>query len=149
MKVNNGPGLYLKKETNGSCTAHIVMNTASTNPTSDVTTITEYMDVQNIPIKDVWVNIMIRLQNKIMDIYVNGVITKRLVFNNVPIQNYDDVWVCQNGGFNGKLSNLRYFNHALNVFEINSIVSSGPNLYEMTGPHFVQNYLSNSWYSTT
>jgi hypothetical protein len=125
------------------------MNTASTNPTSDVTTITEYMDVQNIPIKDVWVNIMIRLQNKIMDIYVNGVITKRLVFNNVPIQNYDDVWVCQNGGFNGKLSNLRYFNHALNVFEINSIVSSGPNLYEMTGPHFVQNYLSNSWYSTT
>lgn len=149
MKVNNGPGLYLKKESGGSCTARIVMNTASTNPTSDVKTITEYVDVPNIPIKDVWVNIMIRLQNKIMDIYVNGVITKRLVFNNVPIQNYDDVWVCQNGGFNGKISNLRYFNRALNVFEINGVVSSGPSLYEMTGPNFVQNYLSNSWYSTT
>jgi hypothetical protein len=147
MNVNNGPGMYLKQETDGSCTARIIMNTASTNPTKNQNTISEYIDVKNLPIKDVWVNIMIRLQNKIMDIYVNGVITKRLVFNNVPVQNYDDVWVCQNGGFNGKISNLRYFNHALNVFEINSIVSSGPNLYETTGPYFVQNYLSNSWYT--
>jgi hypothetical protein len=151
MKVNNAPGVYLKQESDGTCTLHIVMNTASSVPTTDITTISESVDVNVIPMKE-WVNVMIRLQNKIMDIYVNGTITKRLVFTNVPLQNYDDIWVCQNNGkgtgFSGQLSNLRYFNRALNIFEINNIVSAGPNLYTSTGPTFVQNYLSSSWYTS-
>jgi len=147
MKVNNGPGLYLKHETDGSYTAHVVMNTASNTPTTDISTITETVDIPNIPLNQ-WVSIIIRLQNKVMDIYINGVITQRLVFVNVPLQNYDDVWVCQNAGFSGQISDLRYFNRALNVFEINSVVSSSPNTTMNTGPNYVQNFLSSSWYTT-
>jgi predicted nucleotide-binding protein (sugar kinase/HSP70/actin superfamily) len=79
---------------------------------------------------------------------VNGVITKRLTFTNIPLQNYDDIYVCGNGGFNGKLSSLRYWSYALNVFEINKVVSQGPNLSYNPGNNFVQNYLSTNWYTS-
>ena len=151
MLVNNGPGVYIKGFTdannNKTCKLHVVMNTATATPTSDINTISETVDVNNIPIGS-WVNIIIRLQNKIMDVYINGVIAKRTAFNNVPIQNYDDVYVCHNKGFDGKLSSLRYFNHALNVFEINNVVSRGPNLTFNTGSNYVQNYLSSMWYTS-
>ena len=83
--------------------------------------------IDNMPIKK-WVHLAIRLQNQILDVYVNGVLSKRVILNNVPKQNYSDVYVGQNGGFSGKLSSLRYYSSALNVFEINSIVRKGPNL---------------------
>jgi hypothetical protein len=143
MKVDNGPGLYLIPSApvegnsinilpsgysgNVQMNARIYMNTASSNPTSDITSISEYVDIGNIPMK-AWFNLMIRVENKIMDIYINGMITQRIIFKNVPLQNYGDVYVCGNGGFNGQISDLRYFNRALNVFEINNLVAAGPNL---------------------
>jgi hypothetical protein len=68
-----------------------------------------------------------RVENT-MDVYVNGTITSRTKFTAVPKQNYNDVQICQNGGFEGNLSNLRYFSHALSAFEINNIVKGGPSL---------------------
>lgn len=147
MKVNNAPGLYLKKGDKGSGKIYITMNTATTNP-SDIASTFQSITVDNIPLNHTWFNIMIRLQNKVMDIYMNGVITKRLTFTNVPLQNYDDVYICGNGGFSGKISSLRYFNYSLNVFEINKIVSQGPNLRYNPGENFIQNYLSTSWYTS-
>jgi hypothetical protein len=72
----------------------------------------------------------------------------------VPKQNYNDVQVCQNNGFSGSLSDLRYFNSALNVFQIGTIVQRGPNLN--TSSQTIKNetlnsynYLSNLWYDPT
>ena len=83
-----------------------------------------------------------------MDVYINGTMTQRHIFTNVPIQNYDDVYICANGGFSGTLSDLRYFNRALNVFEINNIVSSGPNLTYSNGTKDSPSQLSYLWYNT-
>jgi hypothetical protein len=103
-----------------------------------------------VPIKK-WFHIALRLQNKILDVYVNGVIAKRLIFNYVPKQNYSDIYLNQNGGFNGFISNLRYYNHALNIFEINSVVKKGPNLNRendsMNQKKF--DYISNYWYTSS
>ena len=134
----------------------LVKGTAADGTTSDNTgTINITMDtvapetdgnvvsIKNIPIGR-WFNVVIRMQNKIMDVYVNGVVTNRRVFKNVPKQNYGDVSV---GGFNGNLSDLRYFNAALNVFQINNIVMSGPNLTaEGSSVDSRFDYLSSSWY---
>jgi len=138
--VNNGPGLYINPMKNS---LHIIMNTVS--PTDENTTI----DIDNIPIKK-WVHVALRLQNTVLDVYINGVIVNRLLLNNTPKQNYGDVYVCQNGGFSGKLSNLRYYDRALNVFEINNIVSAGPNLKiaEESKPVGGFKYLSSQWYSS-
>ena len=94
----------------------------------------------------------IRMQNQSMDIYINGTITNRVNFENVPKQNYQDVLVCANGGFPGQISNLRYYDYALSVFEIMNLVYWGPNLklIEKTTESSSSNYnfLSNEWYNS-
>jgi hypothetical protein len=139
----NGPTMALVKGTTADGTSD---NTGTINITMDtVATETDgnVVSIKNIPIGR-WFNIVVRMQNKIMDVYVNGVVTNRRVFKNVPKQNYGDVNV---GGFNGNLSDLRYFNSALNVFQINNIVMSGPNLTaEGSSADSRFDYLSSSWY---
>jgi hypothetical protein len=115
--INNAPGLYLGPANN---VLHIIMNTVDGRDTNSI------IDIKNVPIRK-WFNVAIRLENTMLDVYVNGTISSRLILENVPKQNYNDVYVCQNGGFSGKLSDLRYFGYALNVFDINRIVSAGPN----------------------
>uniref|UniRef100_A0A6C0IKV1 LamG-like jellyroll fold domain-containing protein n=1 Tax=viral metagenome TaxID=1070528 RepID=A0A6C0IKV1_9ZZZZ len=136
--MNNSPGVYLEPKTNN---LRVMMDTVKYGDAN--TSIV----VENMPIKK-WIHLAIRLQNKIIDIYVNGTLSKRMVLSNVPKQNYSDVYIAQNGGFNGKLSSLRYYNSALNVFDINSIVRKGPNLTVKDGNLNTKyfSYLSNYWY---
>ena len=141
--VNNAPGLYLVPSEN---TFRVIMNTVSPDKVNEI------VDISNIPIKK-WVNVIIRLQNTVLDVYINGTVSKRVVLQYVPKQNYDDIFVCQNGGFVGKLADLRYFNRALNIFEINSLVSSGPNTSTsaLTADQTAKgnySYLSNLWYAS-
>ena len=138
---SNAPGVYLKKTQSGdnsTCTLSVIMDTVSGTA--------EPVTIEDVPFKK-WVNVAIRLENKILDIYVNGILKKRLAFQNVPKQNYGDIWVSQNGGFAGKLSDLRYFDRALNVFQLTNIIMSGPNM--KSTPDVVDNstdFLSGKWY---
>jgi len=147
--VNNAPGLYLKQNVsnvnNAANTAslHILVNT---NTTSDNST----SIIDDIPMKK-WVNVIIRMQNTVMDTYINGTVSARRNLDGVPMQNYHDVLVCQNGGFNGNLSNLRYYDEALNIFEINKIVANGPDTSASDSQSSLAptyNYLSSMWYTS-
>jgi len=150
--VNNGPGLYLTNQTQTSganlAKLHVVMDSVQMND-PNVT-----LEIDNIPIKN-WVHVAIRIKNTILDVYINGTIAGRIVLDHVPKQNYQPVIL--SGGPNtmsGKISDLRYFNRAIDVFEINAIVSNGPNLTtsslsdesNKTGNYFT--YLSNNWYTS-
>lgn len=141
--VLNGPGLYID---NINSELVVLMNTVSSlNPTETLT-------IQNMPLRK-WFQCAIRLENTILDVYINGVIAGRMTLQDVPNQNYEDINICRNGGFNGNIADLRYFDRALSVFEINNIViwgrntksssSSGSN--DATGFPY---YLSNLWYNT-
>jgi hypothetical protein len=138
--VNNAPGVYLGPDKNN---LHIVIDTVDGTDKNNV------IDIDNIPIRK-WVNVAIRMQNLTVDVYVNGTVSSRLVLNNTPKQNYNDVYICQNGGFAGKLSNLRYYTYALNVFEINNVVLGGPNLKVSDNLSKTNDYtyLSSSWYTS-
>jgi hypothetical protein len=144
--VNNGPGLYLSSANNNSANIHVIMDVG--DPTTKKNTI----DIDNIPIRK-WVNIIIRLENTMLDVYVNGTISGRVTLPMTPKQNYNDINVCQGGGFNGNLSDLRYFNHALSIIEINNIVYWGPNTSPSANTPNVgasggYSYLSSLWYSS-
>lgn len=137
----NGPGLYVKN-TNGQANIKMKMDSNSSSDKSMI-------DISGIPIRK-WVNVIIRLQNSVMDAYINGVISNRYNFQSVPSQNYKDVIVCGNGGFSGSLSDLRYYNYALNVFEINNVVMYGPNTSTSSADTAAATgnytYLAPSWY---
>jgi len=152
----NGPGMYLVEDKDNKTKANlrIVMDTVvSETPDSNTFVPNTYVDVKNIPLNK-WFNVTFRVENKVMDVYVNGTISNRLVFTNVPLQNYNDILLCQNSGFTGKMSNLRYFNYSLNIFEINTLVLGGPNLKpgqisaninNISDPTF--SYISSMWYT--
>jgi len=134
----NAPGLYLTPDTNDLL---VIMNTFDK--------INEEVIVKDVPINK-WVNILVRVSNqKQLDVYINGVLTKRHILESVVRQNYEDVYVNMNGGFDGYLSSLRYFNSALGTTSIKKIVSNGPNLNRIESKNYTQSkpkYLSTRWY---
>jgi hypothetical protein len=112
---NNSPGVYLTPNKNDLV---VIMNTYNV--------INEEILITDIPVKK-WVNVMIRCQNNVIDVYINGTIVKSHKLHGVPKQNYGNVYVGADGGFSGYLSNLWYYNRALGIYEINDIVTKGPN----------------------
>ena len=142
IALNNGPGLYLESpDTNSSpeyARLKVLMDTYADNSTE--------IEIDNVPIKK-WVNVIIRAQNTVIDVYINGSIAQRVILDEVPKQNYYNMHVGQNGGFSGQLSNLRYYQKALNIFEIKQILDEGPNLSSDVSTTGYYNYLSNLWYS--
>jgi hypothetical protein len=153
VKVNNGPGVYIKNQNDANggkqCVMHFEMNVVNpdnsvggTNQTPNVV-----LNVPNFPIGK-WSHVAFRLQNKILDCYVNGTVTSRVNFGDkIPKQNYDNIYLCGNNGFPGNLSNLRYYDYALSVFEINSIVYYGPNLNSVgEGNNSRFDFLGLGWY---
>lgn len=146
LALNNAPGLYYgnTNPNEGLNTIHIVMDTMNQSDQYEQV----ILKVDNIPLNK-WVNVMIRLENTILDTYVNGTISGRKVLETVPRQNYYNVNLCQNGGFDGNLSDLRYFSRALNAFDIQTIVAKGPSQYTSSispSNSTIYNYLSNLWY---
>ena len=136
---NNAPGLYINPNYDGF---RVIMNSFS-NPYQEV------IEVTDLPMAK-WINVVIRVQSKNCDIYVNGRLVKRRVMTDVVKQNYDDVHVSLNGGFSGYLSNLTYFNRSISITQIQDIISVGPNLKPVSKALDLTNsaprYLSNRWY---
>jgi len=137
---NNAPGLYIAPNTNSLV---VMMNTFNN--------INEETIIPDIPLNK-WVNVIIRCQSNKLDVYVNGTITRSVQLMGVPKQNYGDVYVAANGGFNGNISNLWYYNYALSTSEISNLVTNGPNT-KMTSVSSSANdlskdtdYLSLRWY---
>jgi hypothetical protein len=143
--VNNAPGVYLQNQTGsgGNPTIRIYMDTVDDNNV--------FVDIPNIPLNK-WMHMAIRIKNNIMDIYINGNVANRYLFTSVPKQNYNDVLVAQNGGFDGSLSNLLYYDRALNIYEINNLILAGPDVKDSPTDVPVSklgyySYLSRSWYN--
>jgi hypothetical protein len=113
---NNSPGLYIDKNTNSLV---VIMNTFEQ--------IEEVITVTDMPMNK-WVHVLIRVEGAFFDVYVNGTLAKRKVMASVPKQNNGSVYLCQNGGFSGFISNLRYYRNALDPGDIINIVNQGPNL---------------------
>ena len=115
---NNAPGVYLKYE-NNQCNMYVVMNTYSN--------MNEHIKVSDLSLHK-WIYLVIRVDGKYLDIYINGTLAKRHVFNDVPKQNYGDVYINMNGGYDGYLSNLKYYDKSLTIREIHNELSKGPNM---------------------
>ena len=134
---NNAPGVYIAPNTNDLI---IFMNTFNV--------INEKITVNDIPLNK-WVNVIIRCQDRTIDVYINGTIIKSHNLHGVPKQNYGDVYIAPNGGFAGYISNLWYYNYALGTAAISNLVKRGPNT-KMKGSNGINiknnNYLSLRWF---
>jgi len=108
--------------------------------------IEEKIVIEDVPLNK-WINVVIRVNNLNLDVFVNGSIVVRHVFSGPVKQNYGDVFVSANNGFDGMMSNLRYFNSALNPVEISNIVRVGPNMCTDEANAEYPPYFSSRWYN--
>lgn len=147
----NGPGLYIMPRqddaVNGNVAGlRIIMNTFDQ--------IDNNIDIKNIPLHK-WVNVIMRVTKQgQLDVYINGALVKRLMLKSVPRQNYGDVFVSLNGGFDGNTASLRYFEKAIGTNQVQSIFEQGPNTKFVVGnmPSSKKDknqYLSTRWYMKT
>jgi hypothetical protein len=144
---NNSPGLYITPRLDGQgkgdmAGLKIIMNSFEK--------INEEIIVKDLPLHK-WVNIIIRVTKQSqLDVYINGTLVKRHILAGVPKQNYGDVYVSMNGGFDGNTSDLRYFEEAIGTNKIQKIVNKGPNTNYVAGNLGVgggdNKYLSTRWY---
>jgi hypothetical protein len=138
IKPINAPGLFLDSTTNSLI---VVMNTFES--------IDEMVRIDSVPLNK-WINVVIRVRGLQLDVYINGLVVKSKTLESVPRQNNGSVYISENGGFHGYLSNLRYYNYALEPGDIIAVTEKGPNLkisslqagdLKFDGP-----YLSTQWY---
>lgn len=137
IQPNNAPGLYIAPDTNALV---LIMNTFNV--------INEEIVIPDIPLNK-WFNVIIRCQGNTLNVYTNGTISRSLNLSGVPKQNYGDVYVAMNGGFDGYISNLWYYNYALGTAAIQKIAANGPNtrMIGSTGMNDKMfNYLSMRWF---
>lgn len=85
-------------------------------------------DLVNIPVQR-WVHIAIVLINKTLDVYLNGKLARSCTLDEVPKLSKGDIYINQDGGFQGKLSDLLYVNKALSVTEVYNLYLSGPDKF--------------------
>jgi hypothetical protein len=108
------PGLWLYPKVNS---LHARINThADYN---------EGCDIRNIPLQK-WVHIGYVLNNRTVDIYVDGKLERSCVLRGVPVLNEMPVRVADNGGFYGQIAKMQYFTRPLEPNEIAELYSEGP-----------------------
>ena len=114
LPLLQSPGVWLYPDTNK---LNIRFNTYNN--------VYETCDVGNIPINK-WVHISIILIGNSVDVYVNCNLKKRQKLSGLPKLNDGDLLINNFGGFGGFLSRFRYYNYAIDPFELDLICKMGP-----------------------
>lgn len=108
------PGLWLYPKTNS---LHARINTfADYN---------EGCDIRNIPLQK-WVHIAYILNQRTVDIYVDGKLERSCALRGVPALNSMPIQVANDGGFYGQIAKMQYFIRPLEPNEVAEIYSEGP-----------------------
>lgn len=131
---NRAPGVWFHPDKNA---IRVYMNTMEN--------ILEYADVDNIPVRK-WVYMNIVLNNRNLDLYINGYLKVRKELSSIPKQNDDDFWINMYGGFEGYLSNIRYYPYAIDFNEMYSNIRTGPSGAKCIDTDEVPPYLDDNWW---
>lgn len=149
------PGLFVE---GGKNTLRLYMNSA--------TKWNNYVEIPNIPVGK-WFHLVIVMKGKYIDVYVNGNISVRHEFADVPKLNYGDVYVMYptryptnpgdvaqtnfsvDGPMKGMVSRMKYYAFALNYAAIDELYREGPSKV-MVSQSFTQvpPYFRDDWWVT-
>lgn len=113
----------------------------------------ETVRIPDIPVHK-WINVVIRVTHTILDIYINGRLRKRYELAGIPLQNYGNIYVASGKKtmtINADMSDLRYFNYALQPRMIEHYVNNGPSINQIDkddtdNKNELPHYLSQKWY---
>ena len=82
--------------------------------------------LENVPMQ-AWANVLVTLNNRSLDIYLDGKLVRTCVLPGVPkMTSGSPLVVSPGGGFEGYVSNVVYFSRAVNPREAYAIYREGP-----------------------
>jgi hypothetical protein len=111
--------------------------TEETPTTPGSSTVVSTYTIENIPIQS-WVNLVISVYGRTMDLYINGKLVKTGLLKGVASINNDaNIHVTPAGGFDGYTANLQFFPTPLNPQQVWNIYKKGYN-----GGNAVTNFFS-------
>lgn len=87
----------------------------------------DHCDIENFPLQK-WVCLNVSLRNNVLDVFMNGTLVKSCILKGFPITSAGKLFVSQNNGFSGYISNLEVSNKALSYDAINSRYRKGPSV---------------------
>lgn len=100
---NQGPGIWIKKDTN---VIRVIMN-------SHVSVDKNFVDIANIPVNK-WFHLAVIITTTHIDVHVNGILVQHKRMDGIPRQNFSgNLHVTENGGFDGKIADMYYYNKAI------------------------------------
>ena len=82
------------------------------------------MTVDNIPLQK-WLNVVVILDGRYLDLFINGKLYKSKLLDVPPTIAQRKMDLCPSGGFPGFISNVKYFNRALNHAEVIALFKQG------------------------
>lgn len=90
-------------------------------------------NIDNIPLQK-WVHVAYVLNNRVVDVYINGKLERSCVLSGVPILNSEDLYlfptnfksISSDHGYMGQFSSLRYFSSSLRPVDIARLYNEGP-----------------------
>lgn len=139
---NMGPAVFLDKHKNSMI---IYMNTQNHIKNANHNKI----EIENLPLRK-WLHFAIVLKNTYIDVYVNGFLKYRHEFDieetGLPRQNDGDFYINLDGGFEGYLSRLRYYNYAVDFTEIDYDVRTGPDGGACIDTSELPPYFDDNWW---
>ena len=133
---NRAPGVWFHPKKN---TLRVYMNTYNQ--------IADYVDIDNIPLHK-WMHLTVMCYGNKLDVFINGFLKKQLILNGIPKQNYGDVYINSFGGYDGFLSEMRYYDYAISMPDLEDIIRSGPSSAPCVDTGSKPPYLSPNWWLT-
>lgn len=101
---------------------NITINTTSDTTTSNPST----CNIRNFPLQR-WVNLIISLNGRTLDVYLDGKLIRTCILEGVPVQvGTSDILITPGGGFAGYTSKLKFFANPLNPQQAYNIYKEGP-----------------------
>jgi hypothetical protein len=80
-----------------------------------------------------------------LDVYVNGLLYRHITMKKLPLQNERPLYVSANGGWNGQIGSLVYYNYALTPSAVQSLANTPPVVGANSVPYY-PSYLSTDWW---
>ena len=119
--------------------AYTDMENTPYNDTDKV--IIEYVDIENIPLKTM-INIGFTLEEKILNVYLNGKLHKVKKFLGVPIFNREDLHFNISDTYDGIIYNFRYISNSISQEKMLKYYNKIPNVEEFSKKYRIKKFAS-------
>jgi len=82
-------------------------------------------DIENIPLNR-WFHLVITVKDDTVEVYIDGLLVKSCVYENLPLISKGHLWITNKGGFDGRLTQFKVIPYHLTHSEIRTIYMRGP-----------------------